>query len=114
MAVGAKKPQISETVVVALSIDVIEFQGNRLAVPFVSAAGFTRRLLDPLLKESALEVACLDEPPRDQKLLQGSGRHDGSPSAFSPSLTQEMRSIETQLRDSLPKRRLATTAGLET
>ena len=36
MAVGAEQPQVLESVVVPVAIDVIELEGNRLAAPLVA------------------------------------------------------------------------------
>jgi hypothetical protein len=46
MAVGAQKPNVSQSVVVPPAVDVIELEGDRAVIPGVSAADLAPAFLE--------------------------------------------------------------------
>jgi hypothetical protein len=69
VAVGTEQSEVAERVVRAIAVDVIEFEGRRLSLPFLDPATLAARLFQAVVEEALLEVARMYDAARHELLI---------------------------------------------
>src|SRR6266511_3182270 len=70
MTIRANKAKVAQAIVVSSAVDVVEFEGNRLAIPGIPTAYLAPALLDASFEKPLLQLARWGEPSDDKNLLE--------------------------------------------
>ena len=71
MAVRAQEFEVLETVVIAITVDVVKGEGHGLAAPVAYSTDLTTRLLEPLAQQPHLQVRAAAVDPGSEEVLCG-------------------------------------------
>jgi hypothetical protein len=99
VTVRTQQPQIRQPIVVPPTVNVVELQRDRRAVPPLTTAYLASGGLEPSFEQTSLEPTRLGESPLDQQLLKGGARDDGDARTRSPALPDEVGGIDAKLAD---------------
>lgn len=101
MAVGAKKAQVFEPVVLVVPIDVVEFEWDGYALPDLEPAALALRIEQSFAQEALFELEGLDRRGIVQIRAEWlPGREHASPR---PASALEMRSVDAEAGQSTAK-----------
>jgi hypothetical protein len=88
MAVRAQELEILESVIVPISIAMVELKGNGTAIPRKPEANLASTVFDALMNQSSLQAIRGTGPTRDKNLKKRLSRHnrggDSATPAFLP------------------------------
>jgi hypothetical protein len=99
VTVRTQNPQIAQLIIVSSSVDVIEFQRNRLPIPLAATADLAPTLLDSLFDESRPQRVGGDQFSSHEDFFEGPGRRNREGTASPPRHAREMRCIQVKPPD---------------
>ena len=102
MTIRAENPQILESVVTRIAVDVIELERNAAVVRSLRpTAFFTGRPFDSCFEKTLLELVALERTAAHKDLIESFSRPSGSSKTFVPSLAAQMVGKDAVLLDVL-------------